>query len=261
MRPATIPSMTNIFNYPVLVLGMSLVLLLCAAEAGLQWQRVRPALRADERDDFNLLLGATLTLLGLILGFTFSMATSRYDQRKSLEEAEANAIGTEWVRADLLPAKDGTHVRDLLRHYLEERIQDYEEHDDRARATILRETGRLQNELWKAVLGPGLAQQTPTLALGVSGMNDVLNAQSYMQAAWWNRIPAEAWGLLAIMGLCANFLFAFGAGRRGIRRSWLLVLPLVLSIAFFLVADIDSPRGGLVRVQPQNLLSLQQSLP
>ena len=67
------------------------------------------------REDFGLILAAALTLLRLIIGFSFSMATSRYDQRKNLEEAEANAIGTEYARAGLLPAADAAKVRALLR--------------------------------------------------------------------------------------------------------------------------------------------------
>ena len=66
------------------------------------------SLREEERADFGVVLSATLTLLGLLIGFSFSMAVSRYDQRKNLEEAEANAIGTEYVRADLLPTGDAT---------------------------------------------------------------------------------------------------------------------------------------------------------
>ena len=67
---------------------------------------------ADERDDFGVILAATLTLLGLIIGFSFSMAISRYDQRKNLEEEEANAIGTEYLRAELLPAANGKKCAD-----------------------------------------------------------------------------------------------------------------------------------------------------
>jgi hypothetical protein len=65
----------------------------------------------DLREDFSVILSATLTLLGLLIGFSFSMAISRYDERKNYEEAEANAIGTEYVRADLLPAADAAKVR------------------------------------------------------------------------------------------------------------------------------------------------------
>ena len=96
-------------------------------------------------------------------------------------------------------------------------------------------------------------------ALVVTGMNDVLNSQSYTQAAWWNRIPHAAWGLMAAIAICANMLLGFGA-RAAKMSALLLVFPLIVSIAFLLIADIDSPRGGLIRVQPQNLLSLAESL-
>jgi hypothetical protein len=98
------------------------------------------------------------------------------------------------------------------------------------------------------------------IALAVSGMNDVLNSQGYTQAAWWNRIPLAAWGLMAAIAICCNFLVGYGARHAETEGTLLLVLPLVVSIAFFLIADIDSPRGGVIRVQPQNLLTFAQTL-
>ena len=95
----------------------------------------------------------------------------------------------------------------------------------------------------------------------VWGMNDVLNSQGYTQAAWWNRIPASAWGLLVLTAICCNVLVGYGARGTGIRAKLLMVLPLVVSISFLLIADIDSPRGGLIHVAPQNLVALSQSLP
>ena len=91
-------------------------------------------------------------------------------------------------------------------------------------------------------------------------MNDVLNSQGYTQAAWWNRIPLAAWGLMAAIAICSNVLVGFGARNVKAESFLLPVLPLIVSIAFFLRADIDSPRGGVIRVNPQNLLSLSQSL-
>jgi hypothetical protein len=78
-------------------------------------QRLRP-LKEEEREGVGVVQAAILTLLGLLIGFTFSMAVSRYDQRKNYEKEEANAIGTEYVRADLLPVADGARVRDLMRN-------------------------------------------------------------------------------------------------------------------------------------------------
>jgi len=184
---------------------------------------------------------------------------ARYDQRKSYEEQEANAIGTEIVRADLLAPADAERVRALLRAYLEQRIAFYAAGDEHVGGLAV-QTQKLQAELWSAVREPARAQPTPIVALVVSGMNDVLNAQGYTQAAWWNRIPIEAWGLMLVIAACANALVGFGARSAKAERGLLLVMPLVVSFAFFLIADIESPRGGLIRVAPQNLLSLQQSL-
>ena len=91
-------------------------------------------------------------------------------------------------------------------------------------------------------------------------MNDVLNSQGYTQAAWWNRIPIAAWGLMVAIAICCNLLIGYGARRPKGQGTLFLVLPLVVSISFFLIADIDSPRGGVIRVSPQNLESLSQSL-
>ena len=92
-------------------------------------------------------------------------------------------------------------------------------------------------------------------------MNDVLNSQGYTQAAWWNRIPRAAWGLMGMIAIGCNLLLGYGARNRDGGSILLLILPLILSIAFLLIADIDSPRGGLIHVSPQNLLSLSDSLP
>jgi hypothetical protein len=89
------------------------------------------------------------------------MAISRYDQRKTYEEAEANAIGTEYFRADLLPSADGTNVRALLRKYLEQRISFYETGNENALRQIDATTARMQTELWSAVEVPAVKQPTP----------------------------------------------------------------------------------------------------
>ena len=216
--------------------------------------------RAQDHEEFGIVLGATLTLLGLIIGFTFSMAVSRYDQRKNYEEEEANAIGTEYVRADLLPAASADQVRSLLSKYLHERILFYTTRDARELAQINEATSRLQAELWSAVQVPASAQPSPLVALAVSGMNNVLNSQGYTQAAWWNRIPVAGWVLMVVMAVFANALLGYGARPGQTNRRLLLVLPFIISIAFLLIADIDAPRRGLIRISPQNLISLSQSL-
>jgi len=248
----------NLMNAPLLVLALSLVVLTIAAAIGDAIRRWVIPLQEGDRNDFSVVLGANLTLLGLLIGFSFSMAVSRYDQRKNYEEAEANAIGTEYVRADLLPVGDADKVRALLKKYLDQRILFYATGDHDRLAKINADTAELQNDLWSAVRPGAAAQPTAVVALAVSGMNDVFNSQGYTQAAWWNRIPIAAWALMSLIAFCCNLLIGYGAHRKDWRTF--LIVPVAVSIAFFLIADIDSPRGGSIRVAPQNLLSLSQSL-
>ena len=246
--------------HPLLLFVVAFALMLVAAIVGARLQRTKGDVDDGNRHDFDVVLAATLTLLGLIIGFSFSMAISRYDQRKNLEEEEANAIGTAYVRADLLPAADAARMRPLLREYLDQRIQYYIEPVGPQLLVINARTAKLQNEIWNTVLAPAAAQPTPVMAVVVTSINDVLNSQSYTLAAWWNRFPAAAWGLMGAMALCCNFLVGYGS--RGARSGskLLLVLPLVVGISFMLIADIDTPRRGLIHVVPQNLLSLAESL-
>jgi hypothetical protein len=251
--------MNYVLNSTLFVLTLSFVTLWLSELIGASFRK-RRNLQEGERDGFSLIAAATLTLLGLIIGFAFSMAISGYDQRQSYEEAEANAIATEYNRSDLLPAEDAARVRALLMSYLDQRVLFYETHDDRQLRQIDATTTQLKTDLWSAVEAPAVSHPTPVVALAVSGMNDVLNAKGYAQAAWWNRVPAPAWGLMAAIAICSNLLIGYGLRTVERKDTLLLVLPIVVSISFFLISDIDSPRGGIIHVHPQNLISLSRSL-
>jgi hypothetical protein len=252
--------MNKIMNSPLLVLAVSFVLLWLSVRVGIFFRQRRRGPDDETREEFAVIVAATLTLLGLIIGFSFSMAIQRYEQRRNYEEAEANAIGSEYVRADLLPLGDAVRVRTLLKDYLDQRLQFYQTRDDGQRLRIAAATAHLQAELWSAAQAPAAAKPTPVIALAVSGMNDVLNSQGYTQAAWWNRIPPAAWALMVAIAICCNFVIGYGARRAAAKSILLLAIPLVVSISFFLIADIDSPRGGVIRVRPQNLMSLAEAL-
>lgn len=250
--------MGSILDNPFVVFATTLVAQWLAAYTGAFLRKHMRPLSEDDRADFDIIQTGTLTLLALIIGFSFSMAVSRYDQRKNYEEAEANAIGTEYLRAGLLPADDAARARELLGTYLDHRISFYVARNEGQAAQIGVDTAKVQAELWTVVLHAAQTQPTPVVALAVWGMNDVLNSQGYTQAAWWNRIPIAAWALMALMAVSSNFLVGYGERRKG--ALFLLVLPAIVSIAFLLIADIDSPRGGVIRVLPQNLIALSQSL-
>src|SRR5690349_1024224 len=248
--------MSPIVNYPELVFVLSLVLLVASGWIG-KVIGLRRKMAGAAIEDFRLVQGATLTLLGLIIGFSFSMAVNRYDQRKNYEEGEANAIGTEYLRADLLPAEQARTVRQLLKTYIDQRVNFYlsNEPDSRDAGSG---PSQVQNELWSSVVRAAAAQPTPVLALTISGMNDVFNTKADTHAAWLNRIPTTAWALMLLIALFSNFLLGYRDRSSG--SLPLVVLPVIASIAFFLIADIDSPYVGVISVVPQNLLSTSETM-
>ena len=90
-------------------------------------------------------------------------------------------------------------------------------------------------------------------------MNDALNAENYTQAAWWNRIPTAAWILMCAIAVGANAMVGYGSRGSPANAKLLLILPALIATAFLLIADIDAPRGGIIRVVPQNLHRLDAS--
>ena len=225
-----------VFRNPVLLFPVAFLTLWLSAWIGARFKRLIDE-AAELHEDFGVIQGATLTLLGLIIGFTFSMALGRYDQRKTYEEQEANAIGTEYVRADVLPVADAAKVRGLLLSYLDQRVLFYTTRDEQQLEQINARTAKLQAELWSAVQVPASVQPTPVIALALAGMNDVLNAQGYTQAAWWNRIPIAAWTLMAAIAICSTMLVGIGARNAKTDSRLFLVLPLVVAMSQDLLND------------------------
>ncbi|HKD54005.1 MAG TPA: hypothetical protein VKB72_07270 [Steroidobacteraceae bacterium] len=252
--------MSRLADQPFLMFVVSFIALCACAWFGALVLSKYAAPAREVREDLRTILAACLTLLGLIVGFSFSMAVSRYDLRKGYEAAEATAIGTEYARADLLPPADGQKIRQLLSTYLTQRLRFFTNRDPERAQQIDEQTTALQGQLWSAVQSPAATQPNPITALVVSGMNAVINSQGDTQAAWWNRIPSEAWALMGVIAVLCNVMLGFSAGE----LKWggtLIVLPLVTAIAFFLIADIDSPAGGgLIHVTPHNLLRLVKLL-
>jgi hypothetical protein len=247
-------------DFPALLFLICLVGLWTSARAGAYLSRILGKLDEDDRTDLGVILTAVLTLLCLIIGFTFSMSVTRYDQRKDYEATEANAIGTEFARAVLLPDADAARVHALLSDYLTQRILFYRTRDPQKLLQINATTTQLQNDLWSAVRSVASASPTPIVALVASGMNDVLNSQAYTQAAWWNRLPIFAWILMFAIAACSNFLIGYTERHLDVRAKRLFVIPLVISTSLYLIAEIDSPNGGVIRIRPQNLESVSSSV-
>jgi hypothetical protein len=241
---------SGIGDFPLVIFAASMVLQCLATYVG---YLLRPKGEFTGRlTDLDAVHAAALTLLALVIGFTFSLAAARYDQRKNYEEAEANAIGTEYSRAGLLPGADAANVRQLLKSYLGERIAFYETTDRSRLRRIADETALLHAKMWSAVSTPAVAQPNPVAALAVAGINDVINSEGYTNAAWLYRVPIETWVFLEVIALVCNLLFGYRF--RGDQRGIVFIFPVIIAISFFVISDIDNPRRGVIRVVPENLI-------
>jgi hypothetical protein len=143
--------MSNIEDYPLLVLALSFVGMWFSARIGIFICRKQRNAEEDGGKVFDFVKSAIMTMLALIIGFSFSMAVNRFDQRKNCEEAEANSIGTEYLRADFLPPAEATRVRALLKNYLDQRVLFYRTRDNRQLQQIDAMTAQLETDMWTVV--------------------------------------------------------------------------------------------------------------
>jgi len=250
--------MFNSLDYPIFVLVVSLLIFWISACIGGWFRKRKGNIEKDNDEDFKFVLNAALTLLGLIIGFSLLMAVNRYDLRKHYEVEETNAIGTEFARANLLPAADATKVHALLKSYLDQRVLHYESRNEQQLGQIDTQTARLQAEMWSAVATPAEARPNPVVPLVLAGMNNVLDSKGYAEAAWRNRVPIAVWTFLGTISVFCNFLIGYSAHGRSVLLF--LILPIAISVTLFLMADVDTPSGGVIRLHPQNLVSLVESL-
>jgi hypothetical protein len=256
-----VASMTVFRDVPFL-LGLGSAFVLCLADyLGATLARRSGRASGVPRHDLDLVTTASLTLLGLIIGFSFSMSLDRYNQRKESEAKEASAISTEYMRVALLPQADAARMRELLKEYLGQRLLFYDRLNQfrlaEPRKSEEREPKELDDEMWSIVLSAASATPNPPTTLVVSGLDHVLSTADETQAAWTNRIPSGAWTLLEIIAICSCVLMGYGAQHR--RGFLIVVFPLLVSVAFFLIAEIDSP-GGIIRVTPDNLTRISRVL-
>ncbi|SAL29907.1 hypothetical protein AWB73_02472 [Caballeronia turbans] len=252
--------MTAFVDHPEVLFVVLLVLFIGAVAFGAYALRRIAVLPAEDREDLNLIQTSTLTLLALLVGFSLSMAVNRYDLRKTLEESEANAIGTEYSRADLAGAAAGAKIKSALLHYTKLRLANYRTRSPEELAKNVRDTANVETELWQLVTQVAKEQPTPIGALVVAGMNDVLNSQDYAEAARINHIPLGAWYLMIIIALLGCVVQGYGA-KGNLRKGLLItILPVTVALSLALIADIDSPKGGLIHVEPRDLARLMQSL-
>jgi hypothetical protein len=242
------------------------ILMLVAAEAGRRLGVARLA-----RDAGGLAKGsgsaeaAMFALFGLLIAFTFSGAAARFDGRRDLVVEEANAIGTAWLRLDLLPAAAQPALRDLFRRYLDARIEVYRSVPDLdAVNRALARSVALQGEIWtRAVAGCQSPGGQPAIVVLLPALNQMIDITTTRTMAARMHPPKVIFVLLIALGLVSAMFAGYGSAL-GKQRHWLRAVGFaaVIAVTVYVILDLEYPRLGLIRVDAadQVLVDLRESI-
>jgi hypothetical protein len=243
-----------------LIFLVTLLLIILAIEAGFRLGRYRREHAAEEKDaPVGAIVGAILGLLAFMLAFTFGMAASRFEDNRMLILDEANAIGTTYLRASLLPQSQRTEVRDLLRNYVDVRLNRPPE--ERIEQAIARSEA-IQNRLWAQAVAAVGKDNSPAVALFIQSLNETIDLQAKrVTAGWRSRIPSEIWGALGLVAVASMAAVGYYTGLTSTRRSlsW-PALALAFSAVMLLIADLERPAAGAVQVSRQALIDIRHSM-
>jgi hypothetical protein len=194
---------------------------------------------------------AVFALLGLLLGFTFANGISHLDQRRVLIIQESNAIGTAYLRLDLLPASRQPEMRQLFRQYLDARLAVYEKLPDLGAASDeIQRAATIQQEIWsRAIAGSGDDPTQNVARLLLPALNDMIDVTTSRTIALHTHVPPLIFGLSISVALLSGLMAGYDMARRK-SRSWFhgLLYAMVISITIFTVIDLDYPRFGLIRL-------------
>lgn len=236
-------------------------LMLAATGAGFFFGRRSEASIPDRtKSQITTIEAAILGFLGLLLGFTMSMAVSRFEARKQLVLDEANAIGTACLRTALLPAPERSEISSLLRQYVNVRVEYGTAGNDVARLDSLRtQTVRLQNEFWARAVAYGQKDPNPVRAgLLLQSLNEVIDLESARRMALQNHVPESVIFVNGIVGLLSAILVGYAFGLFGRRQIFAMsVLALAITLVLAVIIDLDRPRSGFIRVSQQPMIDLQ----
>ncbi|MCU0500671.1 MAG: DUF4239 domain-containing protein [Anaerolineae bacterium] len=231
-------------------------IVLLSAEAGWRLGNYRRQRPHHEKDaPVGAVVGATLGLLAFLLAFTFGMAASRYDTRRQLVLQEANTIGTTYLRADLLPEPQRSGIRNLLREYAALRVGGV---SSIITPRVMAQSGALHDRLWADAVAVGA--QSPNSIVGglfIQSLNELIDLDATRVAAGRSRIPDTIWLALYAVTILTMAAMGYQFGLTG-EHSWpvTILLTLVFTTVILLIADLDRPQEGLLRVSQQAVIDL-----
>jgi hypothetical protein len=248
---------------PLLICLVLVGVLLVAEEFGFRLKGwTKPGSDNIEMADIALILGAVMTLLALLLGFTYAMSESRFEIRRQLVVEEANAIGTTYLRAKALPEPRSSQIQELLRQYLALRVEIATKIDDTPEEIreIDNRSKQLHSLIWSHAAALAKESPSPIISIFLQTLNEMIDLHSKRLAAFRNRVPLSIYLVLLIVSIITLWLVGYYFGRRQRGRILTTVVVLLLVSVMWLIMDLDQPMRGAIRASQQSLIELHQDL-
>jgi len=223
---------------------------------------VRRAREEDARaaSQIGAVQGALLGLLGLLLAFSFAAAGARFLERQDLITKEANAIGTAYLRADLIPDPYASSLRAALREYTSHRVEVSRHLKDSISAANSAEVGAFHDRMWSAARDGSLAKPESMMAV-VTAVNDVIDFHATRVAAGKKHLPMVVMGLLTACSVLSIGVIGYSCGTGKRRRATLTMsLAMLIAAALWITIDLDHARSGILRLSDAPLVALERSL-
>ena len=244
------------------VFALTIVVVMLTIEIGYRLAQAVHRGPQDEKDSpISAITGAILALAAFMLAFTFGIVSERHDSKKALVREEAIALRAAWQRADFLPETDRAEAKALLRQYVDDRVKFAQagsaapEHVKRA----LSEAQRIQERLWDmAVVNARKDMNSDVAALYIDALGEVNGIHaSRVAVAIQARVPGEIWLVLYLITVLGMMSLGYQAGITGSKRSLVqVILALSFALVFALIASLDRPDSGVVKVTQQPLIDL-----
>jgi hypothetical protein len=252
--------MEQILNQPLELAILLAVVLALVLELG---RRVGSHLQIQEepnrKEQMATIRDGLFLLVSFVLGFTLALGAARFAERRSLLVEEAISIGTTYLRAGTLPQPYRDHSRSLFRAYVDSRLDlGSADIDDADFTEASNRSKHVQQELWSDAAGVAQSDRTAVTAAYMNSLNEMIDLHEKRVAAFENRIPPPIWLLIASVAAIA----VFSRGMTLTARFWLtlVIIPLTLAIVVGLIADLDAPSNGLIRLDQRVMQRLKADL-
>jgi hypothetical protein len=254
---------TFVYSHEWIVIIFVFIFLMVAYESGYRsGNKASLSKKPHQSDKVSNIQAGLMGILGVMLAFSFSISSARFEQRRQLIITESLNIGTAYFRAGLLPDTMRKETRSLLRKYLNERINFYKTGSDKEETEkVLARTLDIQVQIWAITATMGRTKPTLNTNLVILSLNPMIDVSGNIASSFQNHVPLFIIFLLIFITICTILIIGYSHGLSSDRSiNFMILLNAVLCAILLLILDLDSPTTGILKVDVYGLTQLKNDI-